>query len=689
MFKKMKKFPVYLAGLAIVSLGAISCKDSAETTTAGKAKDFKFIDRANMDTSVSPADNFFEYANGHWLKNTEIPGDETRWGSFNVLIEETTKNLHHIVEDAAAKNTAAGSNEQLVGDFFKSGMDTAQIEKAGLTPMQPILDRIQKLQSASDVLKEVALEHKQGMNPLFAFYVSPDDKDIKNQICQFYQGGLGLSTKGDYFEKDPRSVEIRTAYLQYIQDMLVQMGEDETEAKKNAQAIFDLETRLAKSSLSPVEMRNPQRLYNKYDVKTINSQTPNMDWAMLMKELGASGQDSLIIGMPDFFKEVSKELKSTSIDTWKTYLAFHAVSDMSPYLSKNFSDLAFNFYGKKISGQKEQQPRWKRVIRVVDGGVGDALGQLYVKKFFPPDAKKRMNDLVDNLEEAFKERISNLDWMSDVTKQKALAKLKSFTNKIAYPDHWKDYGNIKIAENNYVQNIINTSVYEYDREINKLGKPVDKTEWMMTPSTVNAYYNPGWNEIVFPAGILQFPFFDFNADDAVNYGGIGAVIGHEMTHGFDDQGAQYDAEGYLRNWWTPEDSAKFAAKTDIVKTQFDNYKVLDSIPVDGSLTLGENLADLGGVTIAYDAFKKTKQGQSNEKIDGFTPDQRFFLSWAQVWRSKSTPERTQQMIKLDPHSPGEFRCNAPLSNFEPFYKAFNVKEGDNMWRADSVRAKVW
>ena len=689
----MKGFSLILAGMAITTIGLTSCGNGADSSAVaggGKPRDFKFIDPANMDTTVKPGDNFFEYANGTWLKNTPIPGDQTRWGSFNVLIEETQAKLDTIMTDLSAKKEAAkGSNEQLVGDFYKSGMDTAQIEKAGLSPMEPLLNKIKAISSTQDLMNEIAREQTMGLGGVFGFYVSPDDKNITEEICQFFQGGLGLSPKDAYFAKDARSEKNRQAYIKYVGDMLVQMGEADADARKNAQAIFNLEKSLAGASLSPVEMRNPQKLYNKYDVAGINKLAPNMNWPALMNNLKAKGQDSVIIATPEFFKELSRQLTATPLDVWKQYLAFHAVSDMSSYLSKNFSDLHFDFYGKTIYGQKEQKPRWQRVIRVVDGNVGDALGQIYVKRYFPADAKKRMDELVNNLQSAFGDRIKNLDWMSEATKQKALAKLNAFTKKIGYPDKWKSYDGLTVVPNNYVQNVLNASQFAYDFELNKLGKPVDKTEWGMTPPTINAYYNPGFNEIVFPAGILQFPFFDFNADDAVNYGGIGAVIGHEMTHGFDDQGSQYDAQGYLKNWWTPEDSAKFAAKTNVVREQFNKYFVADSTPVNGSLTLGENLADLGGVTIAYDAFKKTKEGQSDKKIDGFTPDQRFFMSWAQVWRAKSTPEAIIKQVQTDPHSPEQFRCNGPLSNFTPFYKAFNVQEGDKMWRPENERAKVW
>ncbi len=685
----MKFAKLLLAGAALGTLGITSCQEGGDKS-AKKSADFKFIDKANMDTTVSPADNFFQYANGAWLNKAVIPGDQTRWGSFDELGERTVDDLHTLLDDAAKNDKAAeGSKERMAGDFYKSGMDTAAINKAGITPLKPVLDRINAVSNTQQLLDEIALEHTEGISAVFNFYIAPDDKNVTKMITQFFQGGLGLSNKDDYFKTDARSSEIRAEYQKYVQQVLQLMGQDEATAKGNAQKIFNLEKSLAGASLSPIEMRNPQRLYNKFDIAGINKATAGLDWTMLLGKLKIQGQDSIIVGMPKFFVEVARQLKATPLDTWKQYLSYNAASDMSPYLSKNFSDARFGFYNKFLRGQKEEKARWKKVIQVVNGAVGDQLGQLYVDKHFKPEAKKRMLELVNNLQETFGERIKALDWMSDVTKQKALAKLNTFIKKIGYPDKWKDYGSLKIVSNNYVQNVMNASVFEYNYMISKLGKPVDKTEWGMTPPTVNAYYNPAFNEIVFPAAILQFPFFDFDADDAVNYGGIGGVIGHEMTHGFDDQGAQYDADGNLKNWWTPEDSTQFVSRTRKVVDQFNGYTVLDSIHVQGELTLGENIADLGGVTIAYAAFKKTKQGKSDEKIDGFTPDQRFFLSWAQVWRGKALPQTSMELIKNDPHSPGIWRCNGPLSNFEPFYKAFNVKEGNKMWRADSVRAKIW
>lgn len=684
----MKLAQLLLAGAAITTIGAASCQSGGGDKSAKKA-DFKFIDKANMDTTVKPGDDFFLYANGAWLKKTEIPGDKTRWGSFDELRDKTNKDVHELLNQAAGSNAAAGTLEGNVGNFYKSGMDSAAIEKAGITPLKPVLDRINAITTPEQLLDEVAVEFTQGVHTILSGGIGPDDRNVTKVIVQFSQGGLGLPSKEYYTDKDSNAVKNRDAYKKYIATILQLNGQDATTATKNAEAIFGLENTLANASLSPVEMRDPQRLYNKFSLDAFTKQTPGIDWKALFGKLNVKGEDSFIVQTPKYYQALARQLKATPIDTWKQYLIFHNISDMAPFLSSNFSNAHFDFYDKTLAGQKEQEPRWERVMQVINGAIGDQLGQLYVDKHFKPEAKKRMLELVNNLQQAFHERITNLDWMSDVTKQKAIAKLNTFMKKIGYPDKWKNYDGLKLVPDNFVQNVLNASAFEYNYQVSKLGKPVDKTEWFMTPNTVNAYYNPAFNEIVFPAAILQFPFFDFDADDAINYGGIGAVIGHEMTHGFDDQGSQYDADGNLKNWWTPEDAKKFAEKTGIVRKQFDGYTVLGDVHVNGALTLGENIADLGGVTIAYQAFKKTKQGQSNEKIDGFTPDQRFFLSWAQVWRGKARDERARMLIKTDPHSPSEWRANGPLSNFDPFYKAFNVKEGDKMWRADSIRAKIW
>lgn len=673
-----------LAGAGLILM---AYAQPAEGKTPGSRK---LLDPANIDNSVRPGDNFFEYANGSWLKKNPIPGSETRWGSFNELQENNYAALHSILESAAAdKKAKKGSKEQKVGDFYKSGMDSIAINKAGIKPLNEILKRIDAIKNTNDLLTEITIEHTEGLGPLFGFGVSPDDKEVTKMICQFAQGGLGLPDRDYYFNTDARTTKIRTAYQAYLPKMLQLMGEDAATAKKDGEAIFNFESALAKASMTRVEMRDPYKTYNKYNLAGINKETPGLNWNQLLAGLKVKGEDSVLIGMPKFFEEVGKEMTNTPLSVWKIYLKFHMVNSMAPFLSSDFDAARFAFYGTVLRGQQEQRPRWKRVMNIVDGSVGELLGQLYVEKYFKPEDKKRMMELVNNLQETYASRIKNLDWMSDSTKQKALTKLNSFMKKIGYTDKWKDYSSLSIVPDNYVKNIMASSKFEYDDNLSKLGKPVDRTVWGMTPPTVNAYYNPAFNEIVFPAGILQYPFFDGAADDAVNYGGIGAVIGHEMTHGFDDQGRQYAADGNLQNWWSDQDGKNFNDKAAVVVKQFNNSTVLDTVHVNGELTEGENLADLGGINIAYEAFKKTKQGQSNEKIDGFTPDQRFFLSWAQVWRANTRPEEMASRIMTDPHSPSELRCNVPVSNTDAWYKAFDVKPTDKMYRPQSERARVW
>jgi putative endopeptidase len=675
-----------LAGIALLALA--SCNDT--NNTGGNSKEArKLLDPANMDTTVRPNDNFYLYANGTWLKKNPIPADQTRWGSFNELVENNNKALHDLLESAANAKAAAGTKEQLAGDLYRSGMDSANIEKAGITPLKPYLDRINAITDANGILREVATEHTLGMNPLFSFGVSPDDKNVAKEICQFFQGGIGMPDRDYYFKTDKRSSDIREAYKKYLVNLMVMMGSDSATAKKDAEDEYKLEEKLAGASMTRVEMRDPYNVYHKFALADLNKQTPGVDWVSIFTDLKIQGQDSCIVGQPKFFATIAKELKATPLTVWKKYLQTQMVMDMSPYLSSNFDNAHFEFFGRTLRGQESQSPRWKRVLRVVDGSVGEMLGQLYVDKYFKPEAKKRMLELVGNLQATYAERIKRLDWMTQETKNKALTKLNSFLKKIGYPDKWKTYEGLKIVPDNYAANVFAAANWDYNYQVNKLGKPVDKTEWGMTPPTVNAYYNPAFNEIVFPAGILQYPFFSEDADDAVNYGGIGAVIGHEMTHGFDDQGRQYDADGNLKNWWTPADSAAFVTRANKVVSQFNNYTVLDTVHINGQLTEGENLADLGGITIAYEAFKKTEQGKGDKKIDGFTPDQRFFLSWAQVWRANTRPQELAQRVVTDPHSPSELRCNGPLSNLPEFYAAFGIKQGDKMWRADSIRAKVW
>ena len=649
----------------------------------------KFIDPANMDLSVKPGDNFYLYANGTWLKNTPIPGSKTRWGSFDKLAEESSLALKELLENAAA-NPGTNSLMKRVGDFFASGMDSLAIEKQGYEPIKKYLADIANLSGKEDVLSHINYLRSHSIaSPLYRIGVGQDSRKVTQYIISIGQGGTSLPDRDYYLKSDARSVTIRKEYTNYITKLFTLCGTDEATAAKNAATILNLETSIAKAQMSRVEMRDPVKLYNKFSVEALSAKTPTMKWANILTQLGyVNKQDSVVVSNPKFLVFADSLLNAVSVDTWKTYLQWNVMRDAAPYLSSVFVDANFTF-NKVLSGQKEQTPRWQRVSGLVDGLMGDLLGQLYVDKYFKPAAKKRMMELIENMVQTFDSRIQKLDWMSNETKIKALQKLHAFTRKIGYPDAWKNYEGLEIKRNDYLGNLMRCNDWRYKDNINRLGKPVDKTEWGMTPPTVNAYYSPQKNEIVFPAGILRFPFFDFDADDAINYGGIAAVIGHEMTHGFDDQGRQFDADGNLHDWWTKADADEFKKRADEVVEQYNGYVILDTLHINGKLTLGENLADLGGLNIAYEAFKKTAQGKKGKPIDGFTPDQRFFLNWAQVWRSNILPEAAAQRIVTDPHSPGVYRANGPLTNIDAFYKAFGIKEGDKMFKPKEKRIHIW
>lgn len=652
----------------------------------------KFIDTANMDLAVKPGDNFYEYANGKWLATNPIPASKTRWGSFNVLADKSLDAMKTLLTDAA-QNPNKGRVQQMVGDFYASGMDSVLIEKLGFKPIQSELNRIDQLANKAALLDELAYQRTQGNGMLFNFGVSPDRKNVTKYLPQFGQGGLTLPDRDYYLKSDARSQRIRDAYRDNMTRMFGLIGEEPTRASQNADLIMRLETALAKANLPRVELRDPYKTYNKMSVSQFDALMPAFakatgGWKGQMDKLGARNQDTVMVQIPGFYRSLDSLLAATPIEDLKVYMRWNILKDAAPYLSAPFVKQAFAF-SSVLSGQKEQTPRWQRMSSQIDRQLSDLLGQLYVQKYFKPEAKARMLVLVDNLEASFKEHINRLDWMSADTKTRALAKLGAFKRKIGYPDKWKSYDGLQISRTDYYGNVKGASQWAYKYNVTKLGKPVDRTEWGMTPPTINAQYSPVNNDITFPAAILQFPFFDFDADDAINYGGIGAVIGHEMTHGFDDQGRQYDADGTLRDWWTKADADNFKKRADQVATQFSGYKVLDSLHVNGKLTLGENLADLGGLAIAYDAFKKTKQGRSKDKIDGFTPDQRFFLSWAQIWRANTRDETTAQLIVTDPHSPGIYRCNGPISNLDAWYAAFDVKPGDKLYKSAPDRIRVW
>lgn len=678
--------------LRILLFGAATfCALEASAQNGGKpAGQDKFIDKSNMDTKVKPGDDFYTYANGVWLQKNPVPAKETRWGSFNQLRDFNIIAVRTILKDAAAKTSApAGSVERRVGDFYAAAMDSAAIEKLGYTPIKADLQRIKGIQDVNEVLHEVATLRSTGAAaPMFGFYVGQDRKNVEVMIPQLSQGGTTLPDRDYYLKNDARTTRIQDAYKTYITKLFTLTGVDQATAQKNAETIFNIEKQLAAAQMARVEMRDPHKTYNKFAVADFSKTTPNMDWKSLMAKMKVSGEDTVLVNNPKFFTELNGMLTATPVADWQTYLQWNVLKSAAPYLSSDFVDANFAFT-QILSGQKMQTPRWQRMSQLTDGTIGELLGQLYVQKHFKPEAKARMDEMIANLIKAYEIRIKGLDWMSAETKEKALAKLGTFRPKVGYPEKWKTYDGLDISRNSFFQNVRNAGQWGYNDMISQLGKPVDRTKWGMTPPTVNAYYSPVMNEIVFPAGILQFPFFDPNADDAVNYGGIGAVIGHEISHGFDDSGSQYDKDGNLRNWWTAEDRSRFQAKADQLVQQFNDYTVQDTIHVNGKLTLGENIGDLGGLSAAYEAFKMTKQGKSKKKIDGFTPDQRFFLSWAQVWRTNILPETEAQLILTDTHSPGKYRTIGAPVNMDAWYKAFKVKPGDALYIAPEDRIRIW
>ena len=658
--------------------------------TSGQAQTTnKFIDPANMDLTINPGDNFYLYVNGNWIKNTPIPASKTRWGSFDKLSDESSNALKGLLENAAAYK---GTNSLMkrVGDYYASSMDTATIEKLGYKPIKPYLDKIATIKTKADVISMVAYLRSHAIaSPLINIGVRQDAKNVTRYIVGISQGGTTLPDRDNYLKDDARSKSIRDAFLQYISNLFMLTGVKETTAKANASKILQLETSMANAQLSRVQMRDPVKLYNKMAVKDLGTKSPHLAWPVLFRQLGYTTPiDTVIVAQPAFVSFTDSLLTAVPVADWKTYLQWNILKDNASSLSSKFVNANFR-YNQALSGQKEQTPRWESMSRLIDRQLGELLGQLYVQKYFKPEAKKRMQDLVANMQRTYESRIKKLTWMSDETKLRALEKLHAYVNKIGYPDKWKDYQGVTIKRNDFASNAHSASLWQYTDMLSRLNKPVDKTEWGMTPPTVNAYYSPQRNEIVFPAGILRAPFFDADADDAINYGGIAAVIGHEISHGFDDQGRQFDGDGNLKDWWTKSDADEFKKRTDRIVEQYNGFTVLDTIHVNGRLTLGENIADLGGLSIAYEAFKNTPQGKANAVIDGFTADQRFFINWAQVWRSNVLPQTEAQRILTDSHSPGMYRANGPLTNIDAFYTTFGIKEGDKMYVAPQNRIRVW
>ena len=647
------------------------------------------FDLATFDLSVKPQDDFFQYANGTWLKNTPIPPEYSRWGSFNELSVRNQEDLNKICQAAAAKGAAGSPLDTMVGDFYTSGMDEAAVNAAGVSPIQHELDLIAAVKAPADVMAEIAHLQSIGCPVGFAFYASADAKNSDMVIAQMGQGGLGLPNRDYYINDDDKSKTLRAQYVEHVSKTLQLLGDAPDSAAAEAQSILKLETEFAKASLSPEVLRNPYASYHKMPVADLMKFTGDLDWPAFYRGVGAPAFDEVNFAHPDFYKEFAAELKAVPVSDWQAYLRWHLGRHESAYLSEPFVQEHFHFYSEILSGTKKDLPRWKKVVAEVDGDIGEALGQLYVAEYFPPEAKARVLKLVADLRASLREDLSTLAWMDEATRAKAVVKLDAFTVKMGYPDKWRDYSALKIDRGPFVLNVMRADTFEERRLLTKIGKPVDRAEWGMTPPTVNAYYNPTRNEIVFPAGILQPPFFDPKADDAVNYGAIGAVIGHEMTHGFDDRGRQYDPQGNLADWWTADSANNFKARAAGIVKQFSDYTVLDGVHLIGERTQGENIADLGGIKIAYAALQKALAGKPRDKIDGFTPEQRFFISFASIWRMEIRPEELRLRVKTDPHSPGQFRCNGPLSNLDEFAAAFDVPEGAPMRRPAADRVTIW
>lgn len=657
------------------------------TLASCTTREKKVTEITGLDSTIKPGDNFFMYVNKKWYDSTPIPSSQSGVGAYMFMNYPQRIRLQGILDSVSQTQHPAGSIEQKVGDFYVSGMDTLTIDKRGYEPIKPMLSRIEAINNVPSLMNFVANEIKVGNASIMAFGVRPDDKNSSMNIAHAYQTGIGLPDRDYYFKTDAPTVTIQNAYKNYISKLFQLTGGSEIAAKKDAEVVYDIDKQIATSHKTRVELRDVHANYNMMAIADLVKKQPNIGWADFLKHLGAQ-TDSIDVGQTAYYDKLNTLLTSIPIQNWKLYLKASAIESYAGDLSKPFVDANFNF-NKVISGQAVQKKRGEIMASAVDNYLGEALGQLYVKKYFPESAKKRMLVLVNNVQKAYAARIDKLEWMSDSTKVKAKEKLFAITKKIGYPDKWKDYSKVNISRNTYFENIISASAASYEREIAKLGKPVDKSEWFTTVPTVTAYNNPSANEIVFPAGILQPPYFDNEADDALNYGGIGMVIGHEMTHTFDDQGAQYDKDGNVKNWWKKDDYKKFKLRIQQVINLYGTFKVLDSVHVNGAMTVGENTADIAGVAVAYDAFKMTKEGQDSTKIGGFTPDQRFYMSIAKIWRVKMKDEYLRLWINNNPHSPPFWRVNGPLMNSTPFYKAFEVKADEKMFVPKKDRITIW
>ncbi len=645
------------------------------------------VTKKNMDTLVNPGDNFDAYVNGTWVKNNKIPADKTSYGAFDILYDQSQKDVKAIIEEASKGTFAEGSDEQKIGDYYSSFMNRKDRDAKGIAPIQPELKNIDAIANYTDLAAYFGKSNRTGVSMPFSVVVTEDFKNPKQYTLMTWQGGLGLPEREYYLQADAKMVETRAKYVAHIEKMLQLVGLPN--AAESASKIMALETALATSHMKKEETRNTAKLYNKYNVADLKKLMADFDWNAMLKNAGIDKEKTIVISQVEYTKSLNTIIKNTPIDTWKTYLKWSLINNTSNYLTTALDKQNFDFYGKTLYGTEAQEEDWKRGVSSVNGGLGEIVGKVYVKKHFSPEAKERMTGMVKNLLKAYAESIKKLDWMSANTKKEALAKVDKFMIKIGYPDQWRDYSALKVAKNDLYGNAERARAFEYNRMLNKLGKPVDRTEWGMTPQTVNAYYNPTLNEIVFPAAILQPPFFNLKAEDAVNYGGIGAVIGHEIGHGFDDQGSTFDGEGVMRNWWTPQDLTAFKAKTKSLVDQYSAFKVFPDLNLNGEFTLGENIGDLGGLSIAIKAYKLSLNGKEAPVMDGFTGIQRVFLGWGQVWLDKSREKAIRNQIASDPHSPAKFRINAVVRNVPEFYEAFKIKPTDSLYLATDKRVKIW
>jgi putative endopeptidase len=642
---------------------------------------------SNMDMTANPCLDFYQYACGTWMANNPIPPDQSRWGTFDALADRNRAVLHGILEKASADDPKRSAVEQKIGDFYASCMDESAIDQLGIKPLEPELKRIEAINSKDQIADELVRLHPLGVGALFSFYATPDAKNSTQMIADTDQGGLGLPDRDYYFKEDPKSVKLRDQYVAHVQQMLELAGESPTQATADSQAILRIETELAKGSLDRVARRDPNRTYHKMSVKDLQTLAPSIDWPKYFAGLGTPSFADLNVSAPDFFKAMDAVLKNTSVADLKAYLRWHLLHAEAPLLAKPFLEANFKFYGQALTGATELKPLWKRCVDATDNDLGFALGQKYVEQAFPPEAKTRVLSMVHEIESMLGQDIQSLDWMTPTTKQQAVVKLQAVTNKIGYPDKWRDYSSVKIVRGEAVANDQRATEFEVHRVLNKIGAPVDPGEWSMTPPTVNAYYSPSHNDINFPAGILQPPFFDNRMDAAVNYGAIGSVMGHELTHGFDDQGRQFNGQGNLLNWWTPEDAAEFEKRAECFIKEYSAFTPVDDVHLNGKLTLGENTADNGGVHLSFMALMKSLEGKPQPKIDGFTPQQRFFLGYAQVWCQNVRPEAARMRAQIDPHSDGRDRVNGVVGNMPEFGEAFACHAGQSMIHAPACR--VW